>query len=130
MVICDPDLMRLAFDPFEDHPPLVVDSDRVKSLENADNAEYIWVGRSRLMSKTKKSERKRRIVRSKSDQFAIVRNRGTVRVEALKTEDGHEAWRIQTGDRVVDLVTSTSSTSAMDDAVRIYLPALERLAKR
>lgn len=82
------------------------------------------------MSKTKKSERKRRIVRSKSDQFAIVGNRGTVRVEALKTEDGHEAWRIQTGDRVVDLVTSTSSTSAMDDALRIYLPALERLAKR
>jgi hypothetical protein len=30
MMIHDPNLMRLAVDPFEDHPPLIVDPDRVK----------------------------------------------------------------------------------------------------
>jgi hypothetical protein len=35
MVIYDPNLMRLAFDPFEDHAPLVIDPDRVEVLEPA-----------------------------------------------------------------------------------------------
>ena len=30
MVVNDADLPRLAFDPFEDDPPLIIDSDRVK----------------------------------------------------------------------------------------------------
>jgi hypothetical protein len=28
-------VVRLAIDPFEDHPPLIVDPDRVKVLEGA-----------------------------------------------------------------------------------------------
>jgi hypothetical protein len=35
MIIHDPNLMRLAVDPFENHPPLIVDPDRVKILEAA-----------------------------------------------------------------------------------------------
>jgi hypothetical protein len=35
MIIHDPNLMRLAIDPPEDHSPLIVDPDRVKILEIA-----------------------------------------------------------------------------------------------
>jgi len=35
MIIHDPNLMRLAVNPFENHPPSIVDPDRVKVLEAA-----------------------------------------------------------------------------------------------
>jgi hypothetical protein len=35
MIIHDPNLMRLAIDPLEDHSPLIVDPDRVKILQVA-----------------------------------------------------------------------------------------------
>jgi hypothetical protein len=47
-----------------------------------------------------------------------------------KTSSGQEVWRIRSGSYVVNVVTSASSTAIMDDAVKIYSPALERLAKR
>jgi hypothetical protein len=33
MIIHDPNLMRFATEPFEDHPPLIIDPDRVKVLQ-------------------------------------------------------------------------------------------------
>jgi hypothetical protein len=41
-----------------------------------------------------------------------------------------EVWRVPVGDKVKTLTTSSSSTSAMDEAVEIYSGALERLANR
>jgi hypothetical protein len=35
MVIHDPNFMRLSICPFEDHPPLIIDPDRVKVLQVA-----------------------------------------------------------------------------------------------
>jgi hypothetical protein len=32
MIIHDPNLMRLAVDPFENHPPLIVDANAVQSM--------------------------------------------------------------------------------------------------
>jgi hypothetical protein len=47
-----------------------------------------------------------------------------------KTASGAEVWLFTTGDRVVNVITSNSSASIMDDALKIYSPALKRLAKR
>ena len=35
MIIDDPNFIRLSTNPFEDHPPLIVDPDRVKVLQVA-----------------------------------------------------------------------------------------------
>jgi hypothetical protein len=51
-------------------------------------------------------------------------------VESSLTPDGREAWRITSGDKVISLITSSTSTAIMDEAVQIYGPALKRLAKR
>jgi hypothetical protein len=48
----------------------------------------------------------------------------------VKMSQGREAWRIKSGNYIVNIVTSGSSTAIMDDALKIYSPALERLAKR
>jgi hypothetical protein len=47
-----------------------------------------------------------------------------------KTPSGGEVWLFTAGGRVVNVTTSNSSASIMDDALKIYSPALERLAKR
>jgi hypothetical protein len=47
-----------------------------------------------------------------------------------KTWRGTEVWHVRVDGKILNLTTSNSSTSIMDDAVRIYSPALERLAKR
>jgi len=47
-----------------------------------------------------------------------------------KRPSGKEVWHIVVGGDLINLTTSSSSTAVMDDAVRIYSPALERLAKR
>jgi len=47
-----------------------------------------------------------------------------------KRSSGKEVWHIVVGGDLINLTTSSSSTAVMDDAVRIYSPALERLAKR
>jgi hypothetical protein len=51
-------------------------------------------------------------------------------VESSLTPDGREAWRITSGNTVISLITSSTSTAIMDEAVQIYGPALKRLAKR
>jgi hypothetical protein len=54
-----------------------------------------------------------------------------VRIErAPDTVPGREVWVFSTGDRVVNLTTSNSSATIMDEAIKIYAPALKRLAKR
>ncbi len=63
------------------------------------------------------------------------RNRGklgnAVRIEGKKTTpDGKEVWLISSEGKTFNLTTSISSTAIMDDAVRIYAPALKRLANR
>jgi hypothetical protein len=47
-----------------------------------------------------------------------------------KTPRGTEVWHVRVNGKIVSLTTSNSSASIMDDAVKIYSPALERLAKR
>jgi hypothetical protein len=48
-----------------------------------------------------------------------------------KTARGEEVWRIRLIEgELTKLTTSTSSASVMDDAVKIYSPALKRLAKK
>ena len=56
--------------------------------------------------------------------------KNTIRIEGRRMADGREAWRVTSGDRVLNLTTSTSSTAAIDEAVKIYDPALKRLAKQ
>jgi hypothetical protein len=51
-------------------------------------------------------------------------------VEGSVMPDGREAWRIISGDKIISLITSSTSTAIMDEAVQIYGPALKRLAKR
>jgi hypothetical protein len=54
-----------------------------------------------------------------------------VRVERVsKPGSRREVWRISDSGRILNLTTSPSSTTIMDEAVKIYRPALERLAKR
>lgn len=47
-----------------------------------------------------------------------------------RLSDGREVWRVASGDRITDLITSASSTSVMDQAMVIYGRALKRLADR
>jgi hypothetical protein len=47
-----------------------------------------------------------------------------------KTPRGTEVWHVRVNGKILSLTTSNSSTSIMDEAVKIYSPALERLAKR
>jgi hypothetical protein len=55
---------------------------------------------------------------------------GNVHIENWLRADGREAWRITSGGKVVNLTTSNSSTVAINEAVRIYGPALKRLADK
>ena len=52
------------------------------------------------------------------------------RPQVKKTASGGEIWYIRVGDQVRSLTTSNSSASVMDDALKVYSPALKRLAKR
>jgi hypothetical protein len=72
------------------------------------------------------------VSRLRSGEYRIVGPKGSVYVDVTseKAPDGREFWRVVSGDRIFNLSTSSSSTSIMDEAVRIYWPALERLAKR
>ena len=47
-----------------------------------------------------------------------------------KTPSGQEIWHVQLEGRLSKLTTSSSSASVMDEAVKIYSPALKRLAKK
>lgn len=51
-------------------------------------------------------------------------------VSAGKTAHGAEIWHVSSAEKSVTLTTSSTSAAIMDDAVRIYSDALERLAKR
>ena len=54
-----------------------------------------------------------------------------VHVERVsKPGSRREVWRVSQSGQIVSLTTSSSSTAIMDEAVEIYRPALERLAKR
>jgi hypothetical protein len=56
---------------------------------------------------------------------------GTVRVESFtKTARGDEVWHLSSNGQLFRLTTSSTSAAIMDDALAIYGPALERLAKR
>jgi hypothetical protein len=72
------------------------------------------------------SEEKKTIHQKKSTP-PVARDVG---VSLKKTPGGREIWWVQVGGRMVNLTTSNSSASIMDDAVKIYSPALKRLAKR
>jgi hypothetical protein len=50
--------------------------------------------------------------------------------KGVKTPRGTEVWQVRADGKTLHLTTSATSTSIMDDAVKIYSPALERLAKR
>jgi hypothetical protein len=50
--------------------------------------------------------------------------------KGVKTSRGTEVWHVRADGKILSLTTSATSTSVMDDAVKIYSPALERLAKR
>jgi hypothetical protein len=50
--------------------------------------------------------------------------------KGMRTARGTEVWRVRIDGKSLSLTTSNSSASIMDDAVKIYSPALERLAKR
>jgi hypothetical protein len=50
--------------------------------------------------------------------------------EGVRTTRGTEVWHVRVDGKSLSLTTSNSSASIMDDAVKIYSPALERLAKR
>jgi hypothetical protein len=47
-----------------------------------------------------------------------------------KIVPGREVWNIRSGDTIKTIVTSPSSTAAMDEAVIIYDTALKSLANR
>jgi mRNA-degrading endonuclease RelE of RelBE toxin-antitoxin system len=81
------------------------------------------------MPKTEKTYR--RVPRSKSGVEKVIGRSGPIHVDGVsKTPRGNEVWRIRSGNYVVNVITSGSSTAVMDDAVKIYSPALKRLAKR
>ena len=46
------------------------------------------------------------------------------------TPSGREVWRVASSGKIFDITTSSSSTAAMDVAVKTYSSALKRLAKR
>jgi hypothetical protein len=53
-----------------------------------------------------------------------------VRIERAPAVRGREVWLFSTGDGIINLTTSNSSATVMDEALTIYAPALKRLAKR
>jgi hypothetical protein len=67
---------------------------------------------------------------SKKQPASPLAEKGYVIVEHYTTPGGREVWRVASGGKIINLTTSSSSNAAMDDAVRIYSSALERLAKR
>jgi hypothetical protein len=75
-------------------------------------------------------KRKNQHVWVKSRGYRTVGAKGTVHVESVKTPDGREVWHIASGGGIVNITTSSTSATIMDDAMKIYAPALERLAKR
>lgn len=74
-----------------------------------------------LMSENKKTLRQKTTAPPVARDFAV---------SPKKTPSGAEVWLFIAGDRVVNVVTSNSSATIMDDALEIYSPALKRLAKR
>jgi hypothetical protein len=66
---------------------------------------------------------------SKGRRLTRADTRKIVKAAAAKLGK-REVWRVPVGDKVKTLTTSSSSTSAMDEAVEIYSGALERLANR
>jgi hypothetical protein len=58
---------------------------------------------------------------------------GALKVDAVidKTVRGNrEIWRVSANGQIKNITTTASSTAAMDEAMEIYGPALERLANR
>lgn len=51
-------------------------------------------------------------------------------VVAKETRHGIEIWRVSADGRIKEIRTTASSRRAIDEAVKIYGPALERLANR
>jgi hypothetical protein len=74
------------------------------------------------------SEDKKTILRSE-ENVPVVREH-TGGASLTKTENGREVWLFTVGGRLVNVTTSNSSAAIMDDALRIYSPALKRLAKK
>jgi hypothetical protein len=104
-----------------------------RSLENLGELDYIVQGKDDLMADKDKSSSGGKPVRqvrraAKSGRFVGA----TVLTERPdKTARGEEVWRVRLVEgELAKLTTSTSSASVMDDAVRIYSPALKRLAKK
>jgi hypothetical protein len=73
------------------------------------------------MSQNKKTIRQKKTARRVTRDFGM---------SPKKTSSGAEVWLFTAGGRVVNVTTSNSSASIMDDALKIYSPALKRLAKR
>ena len=55
---------------------------------------------------------------------------GVKRIIGKVNRGDREVWRVASDGRIKNLVTSASSTSAMDQAIVIYGRALKRLADR
>jgi hypothetical protein len=53
-----------------------------------------------------------------------------VRVIGAEKKHGREIWRVAASGKIYNLTTSSSSATAMDEAVRTYRKALKRLAKK
>jgi len=63
-------------------------------------------------------------------KFAKKGRERTCVVSHAKTPRGREVWHIVSDGQIHTSVTSATSAKVMDDAVRVYGGALERLAKR
>jgi hypothetical protein len=64
---------------------------------------------------------------------ATLTGHGALKVDAVidKTVRGsREIWRVSANGQIKNITTTASSTAAMDEAMEIYGPALERLANR
>ena len=85
-------------------------------IETAKDLNYI-----QIMSENKKTNQEKKNAPPVTRDFAV---------SPRKTPSGGEVWLFTAGGRVVNVTTSNSSASIMDDALKIYSPALERLAKR
>ena len=85
-------------------------------IETANDLNYI-----QIMSENKKTIQEKKNAPPVTQDFAVA---------PRKTPSGGEVWLFTAGGRVVNVTTSNSSASIMDDALKIYSPALERLAKR
>jgi hypothetical protein len=83
------------------------------------------------MSEAKGKKAKRAPGTSRRKQiYGTAKGSRTLVEEGVRTPRGTEVWRVRVDGKNVSLTTSNSSASIMDDAVKIYSPALERLAKR